>query len=138
MSATNSRFPIADPLGTRRPDPKVRSRSKSTSSSEGQPRAITSPRRTRLMHDLRSGRGQHMTKTSTSRSNREARSSHAMMMQIGADSQRSHHSNVYLDRVHRGIRLSCGSDHDSCHVRRRAEVKDSYGVIHGGKALISV
>ncbi|RRT36008.1 hypothetical protein B296_00040786 [Ensete ventricosum] len=80
MSATNPHSPIADPLGTRRPDPKVRSRSKSMSSSEGQPRAVTTPRRARPMHDLRSERGRHMTKTSTSRLSREARGSHAMMM----------------------------------------------------------
>ncbi|RWW34196.1 hypothetical protein GW17_00001037 [Ensete ventricosum] len=28
--------------------------------------------------------------------------------------------------------------HDSCHVRRRTKVKDSYGVVHDGKAPISV
>ncbi|RRT64307.1 hypothetical protein B296_00019385 [Ensete ventricosum] len=44
------------------------------------------------------------------------------------------HDNV----VHRGFRLSLGGDHDSCHVRRRTKVKDSYDVVHGGKALISV
>ncbi|RRT82750.1 hypothetical protein B296_00000346 [Ensete ventricosum] len=80
ISATNPHSPAADPLGTRCPDPKVRSRSKSTSSSEGQPRAVTAPRRARPMHDLRSRKGWHMTKALTSRSSREARSSHAMMM----------------------------------------------------------
>ncbi|RZR77281.1 hypothetical protein BHM03_00002296 [Ensete ventricosum] len=39
ISVTNPHSPTADPLKTRRPDPKVRSRSKSMSSSEGQPRA---------------------------------------------------------------------------------------------------
>ncbi|RWW41036.1 hypothetical protein BHE74_00053528 [Ensete ventricosum] len=84
------------------------------------------------------GKRPRMTKTSTSHSSREARSTHAMMMQIGVDRQRSRHSNIYLDRVHRGLRLSLGGDHDSCHVRRRTKVKDSYGVVHGGKAPISV
>ncbi|RRT32529.1 hypothetical protein B296_00047995 [Ensete ventricosum] len=73
MSATNPHSPIADPLETRRPNLRVRSRSKSTSSSEGQPRAVIAPRRERPMHDLRSGRGRRMTKTSTSHSSREAR-----------------------------------------------------------------
>ncbi|RWW09485.1 hypothetical protein GW17_00027029 [Ensete ventricosum] len=82
MSATNHHSPIADPLETRRPDPKVRSRSKSTSSSGGQPRAVTAPRRARPMRDLRSGRDRRMTKTSTSHSSREARSTHAMMMSV--------------------------------------------------------
>ncbi|RRT80124.1 hypothetical protein B296_00015583 [Ensete ventricosum] len=58
-------------------------------------------------------------------------------IQIGVDRQKSHHSNIYLDRVHRGLRLSLGGDHDFCHVRRRTKVKDSYGV-YGGKAPISV
>ncbi|RZR86338.1 hypothetical protein BHM03_00013511 [Ensete ventricosum] len=80
MSKTNPHSPIADPLETRRPDPKVRSRSRSTSFSEGQSRAVTTPRRGRPMHDMRSGRGQRMTKTSTSHSSREATSTHAMMM----------------------------------------------------------
>ncbi|RZR94399.1 hypothetical protein BHM03_00023087 [Ensete ventricosum] len=66
----NPHSPIADPdpLKTRRPDPKVRSRSKLTSSSMCQPRAVIAPRRARPMHDLRSGRDQRMTKTSTSHS----------------------------------------------------------------------
>ncbi|RZR89707.1 hypothetical protein BHM03_00017480 [Ensete ventricosum] len=80
MSTTNPHSPIADPLGTHHPDPKVQSRIKSTSSSEGQPRAVTSPRPARLMHDIRLGRGWRMTKTLTSYSSREARSTHAMMM----------------------------------------------------------
>ncbi|RRT46925.1 hypothetical protein B296_00043229 [Ensete ventricosum] len=80
MSKTNPHSPIADPLETRRPDPKVWLRSRSTSSSEGQPRAVTAPWRARPMHDLRSGRGRRMTKTSTSHSSREATSTHAMMI----------------------------------------------------------
>ncbi|RRT75381.1 hypothetical protein B296_00009500 [Ensete ventricosum] len=57
MSATNPHSPIANPLETSRPDPKIRSRIKSTSSSRGQPQAVTAPRRARPMRDLRSGRG---------------------------------------------------------------------------------
>ncbi|RWW60677.1 hypothetical protein BHE74_00032307 [Ensete ventricosum] len=67
---------------TRRPDPKVRLRSKSTSSSEGQPRAVTAPRRARPMHDLRSGRGRRMMKTSTSPSSREARKSRSKTLMV--------------------------------------------------------
>ncbi|RRT83560.1 hypothetical protein B296_00011199 [Ensete ventricosum] len=76
MSETNPHSPIADPLETRCLDPKVRSRSRSTSSSEGQPRAVTAPRGARPMHDLRSERGRRITKTSTSHSSREASSTH--------------------------------------------------------------
>ncbi|RWW40219.1 hypothetical protein BHE74_00054381 [Ensete ventricosum] len=78
MYVTNPYSPIVDPLETRSPDPKVWSRNKSTSSSEGQPRAVTTPRRARPMHDLRSGRGRRMTKTSTSHSSREAKSTHKL------------------------------------------------------------
>ncbi|RWW40011.1 hypothetical protein BHE74_00054600 [Ensete ventricosum] len=138
MSATNPHSPIADPLETSCPDPKIRSRIKSTSSSRGQPQAVTAPWRTRPMHDLRSRRDRRMTKTSTSHLSREARSTHAMMMQTGIDRQRSRHPNIYFDRVHRGLRLSRRSDHDSRHIWRRTKVKDSYGVVHGGKAPISV
>ncbi|RRT57818.1 hypothetical protein B296_00003526 [Ensete ventricosum] len=53
MSATNPHSPRVDPLETRCPGPKVRSRSKSTSSSEGQPWVMTAPWRARSMHDLR-------------------------------------------------------------------------------------
>ncbi|RZS13652.1 hypothetical protein BHM03_00045264 [Ensete ventricosum] len=107
MSATNPHSPIADPLETSCPDPKIRSRIKSTSSSRGQPQAVTTPRRARPM-------------------------------QTGIDRQRSRHPNIYFDRVHRGLRLSRMSDHNSRHVWRRTKVKDSYGVVHGGKAPISV
>ncbi|RRT37856.1 hypothetical protein B296_00050352 [Ensete ventricosum] len=51
-------------------------------------------------------------------------------IQIGIDRQRFRHSSIYFDRVHRGLRLSCGGDHDSCRVWRRIEVENSYGVIH--------
>ncbi|RWW08145.1 hypothetical protein GW17_00028439, partial [Ensete ventricosum] len=73
MFAINPHFPLADLLEIHRPDPKVQSKSKSTSSSRGQPRAVTAPRRTRLMHALRSERGRRMTKTSTSHSSPGAR-----------------------------------------------------------------
>ncbi|RRT35108.1 hypothetical protein B296_00056098 [Ensete ventricosum] len=42
------------PLETHHPDPKVRSRRKSTSSSTGQPRAVTAPWREKLMRSPRS------------------------------------------------------------------------------------
>ncbi|RZR84780.1 hypothetical protein BHM03_00011660 [Ensete ventricosum] len=138
MSATNPHSPIDDPLETRRRDPKVRSRSKSMSSSRGQSQTVITPRRARPMRDLRLGRDRRMTKTSTSHSSREARSTHAMIMQTEIDRQRSRHPNIYFDRVHRGLRLSRRNSHDSRHVWRRTEVKDSYGVVHGGKAPISV
>ncbi|RZR93673.1 hypothetical protein BHM03_00022228 [Ensete ventricosum] len=59
MFATNLYFPLADLLEIHRPDPRVRSKSKSTSSSGGQPRATTTPRRTRLMPALRLERPRH-------------------------------------------------------------------------------
>ncbi|RZS02988.1 hypothetical protein BHM03_00033111, partial [Ensete ventricosum] len=57
MSATNPHFTLADLLKIRHPDPKVQLKSKSTSSSGGQPQAVTAPRRARPMHALRSERG---------------------------------------------------------------------------------
>ncbi|RRT63470.1 hypothetical protein B296_00005761 [Ensete ventricosum] len=54
MSATNPHFPLADLLEIHRPNPKVQSKSKSTLSSRSQPRAVTAPRRARLMRALRS------------------------------------------------------------------------------------
>ncbi|RWW53235.1 hypothetical protein BHE74_00040292 [Ensete ventricosum] len=59
---------MANPLETHHLDPKVRSRSKSTSSSAGQSRAVTAPWREKLMHGPRSERGRGMTKTSMSHS----------------------------------------------------------------------
>ncbi|RRT31824.1 hypothetical protein B296_00045814 [Ensete ventricosum] len=44
-----------NPPETRHPDPKAWSRSKSTSSSAGQPRAVIAPRHEKLMRDPRSG-----------------------------------------------------------------------------------
>ncbi|RWW61403.1 hypothetical protein BHE74_00031542 [Ensete ventricosum] len=55
-----SSLPDGRPPETRHPDPKARSRSKSTSSSVGQPRAVTAPRHKKLMRDPRSGRGRCM------------------------------------------------------------------------------
>ncbi|RRT72823.1 hypothetical protein B296_00009546 [Ensete ventricosum] len=55
MSVTNPHFPLADLLEIHRPDPKVQSISKSTSSSGGQPRAVIAPQRVRLMRALRLG-----------------------------------------------------------------------------------
>ncbi|RRT35786.1 hypothetical protein B296_00057349 [Ensete ventricosum] len=66
MSAINPHFPLADLLEIHRPNPKIQSKSKSTSSSRGQPWAVTAPRRARLMHALRSERGHRMMKTLTS------------------------------------------------------------------------
>ncbi|RZS22507.1 hypothetical protein BHM03_00055305 [Ensete ventricosum] len=59
-------------------------------------------------------------------------------VKIGTDRQGPRHSNIYFDRVHRRLHLSHGGSHDSCHVWRRTEVKHSYGVIHDGKAPISI
>ncbi|RZS27501.1 hypothetical protein BHM03_00060980 [Ensete ventricosum] len=80
MSANNPPSLTVDPPETRHPDPKARSRSKSTSSSAGQPRAVTAPRHEKLMRYPRTGRGRCMTKTLMLRSSREARSIHAMTM----------------------------------------------------------
>ncbi|RZR99428.1 hypothetical protein BHM03_00028970 [Ensete ventricosum] len=80
MSATNPHFPLADLLEIHRPDLKVQSKSKSTLSLGDQPRAVTAPRRARLMRALRSERGRRMMKTSTSHSGRGARSIPALMM----------------------------------------------------------
>ncbi|RRT32800.1 hypothetical protein B296_00037056 [Ensete ventricosum] len=65
MSANNPPSLTADPPETRHLDPKAPSRSKSTSSSAGQPRAVIAPRHEKLMRDPRSGRGHCMTKTLT-------------------------------------------------------------------------
>ncbi|RRT48822.1 hypothetical protein B296_00029032 [Ensete ventricosum] len=131
MFATNPHFPLADLLEIYHPDSKVQSKSKSMLSSGGQPRAVTTSRRARLMRALRSERGRCITKTSTSHSGRGAR-------KIGTNRQRPRHPNIYFDRVHRGLRLSYGGDHDSCHIRRRTEIKNSHGVVYGGKAPISI
>ncbi|RWV86530.1 hypothetical protein BHE74_00017453 [Ensete ventricosum] len=53
MSATNPHFPLADLLEIYHPDSKVQSKSKSMLSSGGQPRAVTTSRRARLMRALR-------------------------------------------------------------------------------------
>ncbi|RWW51550.1 hypothetical protein BHE74_00042095 [Ensete ventricosum] len=65
MSANNPPSLTIDPPETRHLGPKARSRSKSTSSSTGQPRVVTAPRHEKLMRDPRSGRGHCMTKTLT-------------------------------------------------------------------------
>ncbi|RRT32983.1 hypothetical protein B296_00057264 [Ensete ventricosum] len=66
MSATNPPSLTVDPLEAYRPDPKARSRSKSTSSWAGQPQAVTAPRHEKLMRNPRSGRDRCMTKILTS------------------------------------------------------------------------
>ncbi|RZS11100.1 hypothetical protein BHM03_00042397, partial [Ensete ventricosum] len=67
MSANNPLSLTAGPPETRLPDPKARSRSKSTSSSVGRPQAATAPRCEKLTRDPRSGRGRCTTKTLTSK-----------------------------------------------------------------------
>ncbi|RRT49569.1 hypothetical protein B296_00035638 [Ensete ventricosum] len=88
MFMTNLHSPLVDLLEIHRPDPRVQSKSKSTSSSGGQPRAAIAPRRARLMHALRSERGLRMTKTLTSPSgqvNRDFESREVAMVKYLAE-----------------------------------------------------
>ncbi|RWW17027.1 hypothetical protein GW17_00019067 [Ensete ventricosum] len=80
MSANNPLSLTTDPLETRLPDLRARSRSKSTSSLAARHQATIAPRREKLTRDPRSERGRCITKTLTSRLGQKARSTHPTTM----------------------------------------------------------